>query len=145
MDEKVKEEYLAQWPANERSGIMNQYLAVIREDGADTPDRLLRWLTTAVTKRITRGDDSPKQKRLLDSLTSEDAWYMAQYCLWWESLDYEEKQRIKRARGTDYAKQAMAGKPPTERQLKYLKALGCADIPISSAQASEWIDERVRK
>lgn len=149
MDEKVKEDFLAQWPQNKRATIMNQFLRVIREDGADKPDRLLRWLHTATSKRLDspycQGEDREAQLKLLDACMSDDGWQMAEYCLWWESLSREEKTKIKQRRGTDYAKQAMSAQPPTEKQLKYLATLGCDEIPISQAQASEWIDARVKK
>lgn len=146
---KAKEDYLAQWPVSKRSLIMNQFLRVIREDGADAPDRLLRWLTTAVHKRLASpyitAEDREVQQRLLDSLTTENAWAMAQYCLQWESLTTDEKDAIRKPNIFEYANRAMAAQPPTDKQLKYLKALGCEEIPKTKAEASEWIDALVKK
>jgi hypothetical protein len=148
MDESAKENFLAQWPQNKRATIMNQFLRTIRE-GANAPDQVLRWVDTDARKRL----ESPycneaereAQELLLIEVTSDDGWRMAEYCLWWESLSRDEKTKIKIARGKDYAKQWMATQPPTPAQLKYLKALGCDDLPTTKAQASEWIDAKVSR
>jgi hypothetical protein len=149
MDESAKENFLAQWPQNKRATIMNQILASIRDGHASTPTQMIEWLRSDIIRRVSKpyadSDAKNAQFTLMRVIAEPSMTPMCEYCLWWESLPYDEKQQIKRTRGTDYAKQAMAGQPPTEKQLKYLKALGCDDIPASKAQASEWIDARVNR
>jgi hypothetical protein len=148
MDEKIKEDFLAQWPQNKRATIMNQFLGAIR-DGLTSLDDITEWLVEDASRRCKSpyADEATvtAQRKVIELASNGGIGDMVDYCLWWESLTSDEKHRIRQSKGTDYAKQMMAAQPPTEKQINYLRALGCAETPLSKAQASEWIDNLVKK
>lgn len=143
MDEKVKEDFLAKWPQNKRATIMNQFLGAIRH-GETTFDGMMEWLVADGVRRLRSpyaDAATVEAQRLLISIQADpDTQAMCEYCLWWESLSSDEKHRIRLERGGDYAKQVMATQPPSDKQLEYLKGLGCFDVPKSKAEASDWIE-----
>lgn len=148
MDEKIKEDFLAKWPQNKRATVMNQFLGAIRH-GAKTIKDIGGWLVSDATRRFYSPyadvETKAAQWRLMGIESDHDFQAMCEYCLWWESLTSDEKQKIRLERGGDYAKKVMATQPPTDKQLDFLKGLGCFDIPKSKAEASEWIERFKRR
>src|SRR5262249_25041533 len=77
----------------------------------------------------------------ISSLNEVEAREYAEYVLQYESLPFEERQKIKSVRSEEHRREYMQKLPPTERQLSYLNVLGCSDIPKDRAEASRLIDE----
>jgi len=67
----------------------------------------------------------------------DEALDLARYYLWWERLSAEEQRRIK-------AERWMAQQPATEKQTKYLRALGYHGEIESKLQASELRDRLLK-
>jgi hypothetical protein len=70
----------------------------------------------------------------------------AQAVIDYERLPYDARQRVKAERATPYVQEAMRGKPVSERQTAFLRALGYAGIPPQDrATASALIDHLQRE
>jgi len=82
---------------------------------------------------------------LLEHLLDPEAEEFAAFILERESLPPEERERLKAASGKVYQQEYMASEQPTEKQLSYLKYLKCAIVPTSKLQASQLIDEILKK
>ena len=67
----------------------------------------------------------------------DEALDYARWAVWWESLSVQEKRRVK-------AEKWMSTQPPTEKQTKYLRALGYHGEIESKLHASELIDKLLK-
>lgn len=145
MDDAEGKAFLSQFPKLKRSLIMNMFLAAIREGKATTATDVLLWVMRDANRRLgsqyASEGDRGIQKLLIVEIDSTEALLLAKYCLWWESLSVGERDRIKRQRGSEYAKDWMATQSPTEKQLKYLDSLGCSEKPTTRLRASELIEQ----
>lgn len=79
----------------------------------------------------------------LESLDDVEAQDFAAFLLEREALSPEEKARLKSAKQSQHVATRMTGQPPTEKQLNYLRSLGCKDTPKTKLEASQWIDQLV--
>lgn len=138
-------EFLNQFPKDYRGAIGHMFCQRIRE-GARTPQEVIRNLRMLFQDGHTHwGRLSPAALALIRSnaLRTAMAEEFAAFLIERESLPHEERQKLKRdfqiRNGADFARQAMAEQPPTEKQLKYLKALGCKETPRSKLEASDLI------
>jgi hypothetical protein len=68
---------------------------------------------------------------VLEALQSDrvGALALAQDVINYEHMPYEARQRIKAERAAPYVQEAMRGKPVTEKQTAYLRALGYTGAP----------------
>ncbi len=64
----------------------------------------------------------------------------AQWCLDYEALPREERERQKRQKAEQYRTASMDCQPPTEKQVSYLRRLGYTGRLDSKAHASSLID-----
>jgi hypothetical protein len=145
MREEDYKAFLEHFPANKRSLIMNQFCEAYRS-GSRSVDSILEWVKTDARMRCMKNHLSDFDEEIqtkLFNLCCDDplAIKMAEYVIWWEELDYKTKDEIRRARQAGYVNQHMAVQPPTEKQLKYLEALGCKKLPKSKLEASNLIEE----
>jgi hypothetical protein len=142
-------EFLKQFPQNHTGAVGHIFCARARE-GHDTVAELLAAVSDWAEERLANpypGDteDSVRvARRLSAAVTTDECARFARFIIWRESLSYGERERLKAAaravKGSDYMRQAMAGKPPTEKQLALLKRKGCTTIPRTRLEASEMID-----
>ena len=127
-------------PSNKVGVATNILLGCLRA-GGKSQDDLYHYLENEKFKRDRWGGDEIVDK--LFDLVSWDADNCVEeaieYYLEWEKLSHEEKDRIKRSRGAEYATQSMAGKPPTEKQIAYIKSKG-KTVPSDRLEASKLID-----
>lgn len=58
-----------------------------------------------------------------------------------EQLSQADKDRLKTEAQKQFVSKAMQIKPPSEKQVAYLKKLGCSTVPASMQEASELIEQ----
>lgn len=128
-------------PANYRGAVGNKFCDVIR-GGLSSPTSIV----TAVKREYQAHSTNGTAKAVLASgaLDSPLALEFAAFLAHRESLPWEEKQKLKEQRDVKpFIREHMKGQPPTDKQLAYLRSLGCKETPQSKAEASELIDRYV--
>lgn len=140
--------FLNNFPQLSRSLIANQFCHAVRE-GCDNAESVLKWVEMDAVKRIKWArEEAPAavQAMLRYSLKHDrdECERFAEFIIAREGLSWEEKDKLKQERGTEYRDQYMDGQEPTEKQLKYLKGLGCSITPKTKLEASKLI-ERYKK
>ncbi len=141
-------EWMNRFPQNTRSTIMNLFCYAVR-DGHSSPLAVLQQVEYQALRRKGRYSDSCLTDEWLDELVAalegDEARAVAEHVIWREGLPPEEKARLKAQSGKAYIAAYMADQPPTEKQLHYLRSLGCREAPQSKKEASEWIDQWLNK
>lgn len=129
-----------------RSGIASQFFGAVRS-GALTEDEVIGSVKGDALRRTltAEGERLETQKQLIDLLETDEARVYAAEIIMRESLSIEEKWRLKRERQQHYRREYLRAQSPTERQLSFLKSLGCQVLPASRWEASEMIDGHVSR
>jgi len=83
--------------------------------------------------------------RKVESIDDPIANELATFLIERDALPSDQKARLKAAYSFSAAGSVMAKSEPTEKQLSYLKSLGCKDTPSSKLEASQWIDKLVKE
>lgn len=144
--------FLEQFPQNYRGVVVNVFCEAVR-DGYRTLDGLVQEARARASAKV----DCPapwEREESLDAMTilkralgDGEGRDLAAHVLWRESLPYAERQRLKkeskRENGVEYAKWRMAKLDPTDKQLLYLKRLGCNTVPKTRLEAHDLIDQYV--
>ena len=128
-------EYLNQFDPNYRGAVGDKFCRAVRA-GCDDPEAVLEWIATNL-----RGHENPVWQKVRQTCKNVDveAWDFAQHILDRESLSPEDKEDLKRT--------AIKVDPvwmkdgPTEKQLVYLKGLGCQTIPTTKGEAGDLIEQ----
>lgn len=132
-------EYLKQFDSNYLGAIGNMFCQAVRR-GCDDVDSILDYVRRDCLDR-----DAPVYGRVLHSLGSLDSRHFADHILWREYLPADEAKRLKEESRRESAAKFKTFSEPTEKQLKYLKSLGCDVVPSSMAEASELIGQCLKK
>lgn len=61
-----------------------------------------------------------------------------------EALSSEEKEKLRAERGEHYRRESLRAKPPTPKQVSYLRVLKCETTPRNMLEASELIERHKR-
>ncbi len=139
--------FLACVPEGLRSQITNVLLARVRA-GAHSPEAVVDDALRRLRERIGGwGKEDPAVRQMLALLLRHraDALAFASWCVEWERLPADEKERQKAARGEAHRRQWLEEQPPTVKQCDYLRALGHAGEVKSKRHASELIDQLKRR
>ena len=140
----MKRDFLNHFEPRQRGHIANIFLAPVRQ-GVIEPHRIVSAVRHELLQQAVKckrwGNVETVQRNehivtMIDTHFDEAVDY-ARWAIWWESLSYPEKQRIK-------AERWMAQQPATEKQTKYLRALGYHGEIESKLQASELIDRLLK-
>lgn len=130
--------YLAYFPPEQRSTAANSLLEAVRA-GCSEPHQVVGYALEKAARRT--WNEAAHTLRLLAELDPEALLAGARWALWWESLPYAERQRLKAERSEPVIERWMAGQPPTEKQLRYLHNLGYrGPTPANRLEASKLID-----
>lgn len=126
-----------------RAHVSNLFLEQVRY-GVRDPEEIVHRVWNHVKAKGTHSTYQADQIKYQEYATAieaqpEEAILYARYCVAWESLPREERERQKEARSKQYREQWMASKPPTEPQIRYLKAMGYRGEITDRHQASELI------
>ncbi len=128
-----------------RSLIANQFHSAVRE-GASDVDAVIRSVKADALRRTLIESDAERvatQKQVLELLAGEEVRRYAQEVLDRESLPAEVKQKLKADRSEQYRHEYMKAQKPTERQIRFLKSLGCPVLPENRFEASQMIDGHI--
>ena len=140
--------FLQDYPKAGQGTITNWFCHAVR-DGATTPAEVLSRVEYTVKRKIPVSDSyslsNDDLATLLEHLTDSEAEDFAAFIIEREALPDDVRERLKAASGATYQQAYMAGQPPTEKQISYLKKLGCAEVPTSKAHASQLIDACLRQ
>ena len=140
----MKRDFLNHFEPRQRGHIANIFLAPVRQ-GVIEPHRIVSAVRQDLLAEIVRWKRWGKHKgiqrneHLLSVIDThfDSALDYAEWAIWWESLSVQEKQRVR-------AEKWMAQQPATEKQTKYLRALGYHGEIESKLQASELIDRLLK-
>lgn len=154
MDEQARQLYLDTIPEHRRSFIANIFLHAIRGGWYPYPSQQC-GPTTSVTqvqgrlhidldRRIRDQHIEADRRELLESVLDDLYEPLTEryirYCIEYERLPVEEKSHLKTQRRMGAMREGMRERPPSEKQLDFLRALGCTETPLDMAHASELID-----
>ncbi|HEX3035067.1 MAG TPA: hypothetical protein VHT73_08030 [Thermodesulfobacteriota bacterium] len=124
-------------PSHKRSGVSNRFCLFVRLGHRD-PDFLVDLVIRETERR-----DRDIARVIRENRKS--AVEYARYILAWESLTLAEKNAIKEQRGAKYKENYLKKQPATDRQIAYLKALGCQEEVSNKWEASQLINELTKK
>lgn len=149
--------FLEPFCQNGRNLIAQMFCNAFRKGKCRTPQSMVEWIADDVVRRreelrhptSLRLSPYPEYwdstlRAIWQEIDSEEIYDYAAFILWRESLSPEEKERLKKTTGIDYATPKMENKAPSEKQLKYLRGLRCHVIPQTMAEASRLIEEYKR-
>lgn len=136
--------FLAHFEPLQRSAVANLLLYAVRR-GMTEPCQIVSavrhdLLAEAIRrKRWGKLDAAQWREQIVTEIDAspDEAFDYAKWAVWWESLSYAEKQRIK-------AEKWMAQQPATDKQTKYLRALGYHGEIEAKLDASERIDRLLK-
>ena len=130
---------------------MNMFLSAIRNKNLKDPQAIVesvRERSEATIKRYSKGGwDCSRDKSIISEMKNnyELAIELAQYCIEWEALSHDEKEKIKNERGKQYQLESMKGKAVTEAQLSLLEKCGVFGFSGDRYEASMKIDSIIGK
>lgn len=129
--------YVMQFNPNFRGIIGHLFCNAVRH-GCDDVQSILDWVEQDCMTR-----ENPVYRDVINTLYDGEAWDFAQHMLDRESLPREEQIRLKNESkaSNQFVKARMADDVPTDKQLAYLKVLGCKTVPTSKLEASDLISQ----
>ncbi|GIW31056.1 MAG: hypothetical protein KatS3mg071_1230 [Meiothermus sp.] len=138
----ARQTFLSHFTDSQRSTANNLLLEAVRA-GCSEPHQVVGYALETARRRCHL--EAAQTLLLLAELDFEALLAGARWALWWESLPYAERQRLKAERSEPVIERWMAGQPPTEKQLRYLHNLGYrGPTPANRLEASRLIDELVK-
>ena len=153
MPNNLDRRFLDHFPQEQRSTVANMFLGVVRSDSAKGETHtatLVRDDARAegayrLQTAFRYGDTQAiaKWQGILSVLARwpDEAWAYAQWCLDYEAMPYEERQRLKAEHMQEAREMAMAAKPVTEKQAAFIRSLGGDPATVTTArEASQLID-----
>jgi len=137
--------FLAHFEPRQRGNIANLFLDPVRR-GETEPHRIVSAVRYDLLKQVIRWkrwrnhDGIARNEQIVDLIDAhfDEAVDYARWAIWWESLSDPEKRRIR-------AERWMSTQLATDKQVKYLRALGYTGEIESKLQASEWIDKLLKE
>lgn len=130
--------FLDEFPREKKSTVANKFLFTVRS-GIKDP----RIVVDATRRRLSPQFDG----WLIDKMdfNPSGALSFAAWAVAYEAQPYEERQVQKETKAEQYREEFMKTKPPSERQLAYLKALGYTGSPPETMEdASLFIEKHKR-
>jgi hypothetical protein len=147
LDTQPRDLFLAHFPVAKRGPIANWFLRPIREHGAHNPHVVVAGVLALLQTRLEQpwaSHQARSDAELAQSVIRahrDDALQCATYYIAYERLPDDAKAALKRDQRAAGQHAWMAEKPPTAKQIGYLRTLGYAEAPPPSMlQASELID-----
>lgn len=134
--------FLDQFALARRSLIANQFFNAVRS-GAITSETVLRSVKADALRRMMFPEDRERwntQRQLVSLLETDEARRYAQEVLDREALPSDVKQKLKTDRSEQYRREYLKAQRPTQRQLLFLKSLGCEVVPANRLEASDLIE-----
>lgn len=138
--------FLQHFDANWRGHLTNEFLGPVRHGVRDLKRICSAVFAEARRKAAGQYTNATSRERYLSLLRwlvedQEGALDFARSCIEYESLSPDEKTRRKEAHAAEGKRQWMERQPASERQLAYLRSLGCSQPANSMAEASDLIEK----
>jgi hypothetical protein len=130
--------FLDQFPQNRKSTVTNKFLFTVRS-GVTEPNAVV----SATRRRCAPQFDGD----IIDKIDFDEigARSFANWAVEYEKQPAAERNAQKETKAEQYREEFMKEKPPTERQLAYLQALGYkGEPPLSMKAASDLIERHKR-
>ncbi|MED6156985.1 hypothetical protein PIB30_019283 [Stylosanthes scabra] len=139
--------FLRRFSVEDRSVVSHLFHKWAKKKAFQDQKRLLDKVGFVTDERLR--DKRNKHKDLLNKLKlclcSEEASHYAQHVLRWEQIPADKRAHLMREKQEHFLKQkienAMGSAAPTDKQISYLKKLGCTVIPTSKLHASHLIEQ----
>lgn len=128
--------FLTEFDSNYSGAIGNMFCQAVRR-GAEDVEQVLDYVERDCRNRL----DMPVYRMLRNSLESVEAQEFANHILWRESLPRDVAEQLKEEARRENLNNLMHVQPPTEKQLAFLKSLGCKTTPKSKLEASNLISQ----
>ncbi|KAI4351193.1 hypothetical protein L6164_005572 [Bauhinia variegata] len=131
----------------DRSVVSHLFHQWAKKKAFQDPKRLLDKVSFIIDERLR--DKRNKHKDLLRALKSclstNEAFQYANYALRWEQIPFEKRAHLMKEKQEHFLKlrieNAMGSAKPTDKQISYLKKLGCTTTPTSRLHASHLIEQ----
>jgi hypothetical protein len=147
----ARDAFLAHFPTARRSFVCNQFLYAVRR-GANVPSLVVASVEAELRRaqQWVRHWDRDDQERYADLTAAiaehrTEALAFAMWALRWEQLTPEQKARHRAQQSSPHIQAWMQTQPPTEKQRRYLEALGHTGDIESRQHASELIEQLRRR
>jgi hypothetical protein len=144
--ESARERFLSLIPRAHRNALAQLHHQGARFYGGTTPERLAAIVRAKVGERAGsgwRGEQYSRDWEAIRQLLLAEPPEWLEYRRWviaFERLPVEEQERIKRERGEEHRRRYLENRPPTPKQLAYLRRLGYHSEVATGAEASQLID-----
>ncbi|MGI9065899.1 MAG: hypothetical protein ACR2HX_05770 [Pyrinomonadaceae bacterium] len=134
--------FLERFPLERRSSIANRFFKAAREGGATTIDLVIQQVKADAISRMLFADRQSwnLEREFLTLLEGEEVRVYVREVLGREALPPGVKLQLKAERSEQFRREYMKAQEPTERQVRFLKTLGCQTVPLNRLQASELIE-----
>ncbi|XP_058750728.1 ATP-dependent DNA helicase SRS2-like protein At4g25120 isoform X2 [Vicia villosa] len=140
-------DFIRRFNVEERSVVSHMFHKWAKKKAFQDPKRLLDKVGFVIDERLRQKKN--KHKDLLNSLKSclscDEAMQYAQYVLRWEQIPADKRAHLMREKQEHFLKlkmeNAMSSASPTDKQISYLKKLGCTTTPTSRLHASHLIEQ----
>lgn len=142
--------FLALFPVPRRSQLTNVFLQAIWHGGHRKPTAVLDYVRREADQRLADAhahqnlDEYEKWQSVLYALDTPEALLFAAWAIHHACLPEAERRREKASRKAGYLVAWMAGQPPSERQIAYLRALGHQGDPPSTKLEASALIERLK-
>ncbi|KAE9612123.1 putative DNA helicase [Lupinus albus] len=139
--------FIRRFSVEERSVVSHLFHQWAKKKAFQDAKRLLDKVGFVIDERLRQKKN--KHKELLNTLKSclscDEAFEYAQYVLRWEQIPTDKRAHLMREKQEHFLKlrieNAMGSTAATEKQISYLKKLGCTEIPTSRLHASHLIEQ----
>ncbi|GAU18208.1 hypothetical protein TSUD_26730 [Trifolium subterraneum] len=140
-------DFIRRFNVEDRSVVSHIFHKWAKKKAFQDPKRLLDKVGFVIDERLRQKKN--KHKDLLNSLksclTCDEAMPYAQYVLRWEQIPADKRAHLMREKQEHFMKlkieNAMGSATPTDKQISYLKKLGCTMTPTSRLHASHLIEQ----
>ncbi|XP_012569785.1 ATP-dependent DNA helicase SRS2-like protein At4g25120 isoform X2 [Cicer arietinum] len=140
-------DFLRRFSVEDRSAVSHLFHQWAKKKAFQDPKRLLDKVGFVIDERLR--EKRNKKKDLLNSLKSclccDEAMQYAQYVLRWEQIPADKRAHLMKEKQEHFLKlkveNAMGSATPTDKQISYLKKLGCTMTPTSRLHASHLIEQ----
>ncbi|XP_019441073.1 PREDICTED: ATP-dependent DNA helicase SRS2-like protein At4g25120 [Lupinus angustifolius] len=139
--------FIRRFSVEERSVVSHLFHQWAKKKAFQDAKRLLDKVGFVIDERLRQKKN--KHKDLLNTLKSclscDEAFEYAQYILRWEQIPADKRAHLMREKQEHFLKlrieNAMGSSAATDKQISYLKKLGCTEIPTSRLHASHLIEQ----
>jgi hypothetical protein len=145
LDDFENRNFITQRVVEAYRGLNQVYLTMPDElkQPAKSVTEMLERIECDIDERMARDHEThkPDLAKLLEVLNDDETIAFCRFIAKREHLPPEDKAKAKKSESEVYINKALSKKPPTIKQLEYLKSLGCEIVPGNMHEASVLINK----